>query len=47
MQPMVLQKNGWLSASLDGISFNGDLILEIECLPIGQDSGSSVGPRWV
>jgi hypothetical protein len=39
MQPMVLQKDGWLSASLDGISFNGNLILEIECLPMGQELG--------
>jgi hypothetical protein len=39
MQPMVLIKDRWLSASLHGISFNGDLILEIECLPIGQELG--------
>ncbi len=38
MQPMVLQKDGWLSASLDGISFNGDLILEIKCPPSGEAS---------
>ena len=38
MQPMVLQKDGWLSASLDGISFHGDLILEIKCPPGGEGS---------
>ncbi len=38
MQPMVLQKDGWLSASLDGISFNGDLVLEIKCPPSGRES---------
>lgn len=38
MQPMVLRKDGWLSASLDGISFHGDLILEIKCPSGGEDS---------
>lgn len=38
MQPMVLKKDGWLSASLDGISFNGDLILEIKCPSNGEGS---------
>jgi putative phage-type endonuclease len=38
MQPMVVSKGGWLSASLDGISFNGDLILEIKCPSGGEAS---------
>jgi len=40
MQPMVLKKDGWLSASLDGISFNGDLVLEIKC-PSGGDKSNT------
>jgi hypothetical protein len=35
---MVLNKDGWLSASLDGISFHGELILEIKCPPGGERS---------
>lgn len=38
MQPMVVGKDGWMSASLDGISFYGDLILEIKCPSAGEDS---------
>ncbi len=40
MQPMVMGKNDWLSASLDGISFHGDLLLEIKCPVNGEDSRS-------
>ena len=38
MQPMVMRKNDWLSASLDGISFDNDLILEIKCPGAGEDA---------
>jgi putative phage-type endonuclease len=38
MQPMVLHKDGWLSASLDGISFHGDVLVEIKCPTGGRES---------
>lgn len=38
MQPVVMGKWGWISASLDGVSFYGDTLLEIKCPAEGEDS---------
>lgn len=38
MQPVVMQKSDLMSASLDGISYEGDVILEIKCPTEGVNS---------